>query len=201
MTAVFDRTHMNWRARQEISPLQYDCGWCDNRVSSSSGYIVGEGTTGTGKQRAAIYICPHCCGPTFVDLKGKHVPDMAFGSEVGHLPQDVSELYNEARHCTSNGAYTATVMLCRKLLMHIAVEQEAEDGRSFEYYVNYLAEKGFVPPNGRHWVDHIRQKGNEANHEIVIMNVEDARDLIQFLEMLLRFIYEFPQLIPQKPKA
>ena len=60
----------------------------------------------------------------------------------------------------------------------------------------YLADKGFVPPNGRPWVDHIRQKGNEANHEIKRMAAADATDLITFAEMLLKFIYEFPNKIP-----
>ena len=76
--------------------------------------------------------------------------------------------------------------------MNIAVEQDAEAGDSFLSYVKFLAEKGYVPPNGNIWVDHIRQKGNEANHEIVFMSAKDAMDLINFIEMLLKFIYEFP---------
>ena len=56
----------------------------------------------------------------------------------------------------------------------------------------YLSDKNYVPPDGKGWVDYIRQKGNEANHEIVLMTKEDAEDLINFSEMLLRFVYEFP---------
>jgi len=46
--------------------------------------------------------------------------------------------------------------------------------------------------NGKEWVDIIRNKGNEATHEIVIMNQSDAEELINFAGMLLKFIYEFP---------
>jgi len=46
-------------------------------------------------------------------------------------------------------------------------------------------------PDGNDWVDYIRKKSNEANHEIVIMDKEIAEDLISFIEMLLRFIFEF----------
>ena len=49
-----------------------------------------------------------------------------------------------------------------------------------------------MPPDGKGWVDYIRQKSNEANHEIVLMTEEEATDLINFSEMLLRFVYEFP---------
>jgi len=76
--------------------------------------------------------------------------------------------------------------------MHIAVEKGAEDNKTFIYYVEFLTEKGFTPPGSEDWVDIIRTKGNEANHEIKIMTEEEAKDLLIFLEMLLKLIYEFP---------
>jgi len=60
---------------------------------------------------------------------------------------------------------------------------------------------GFVPPRGKPWVDYIRTRGNEANHETQIMAAEDSRTLIAFVEMLLRFIYEFPSLVPALPPS
>ena len=85
--------------------------------------------------------------------------------------------------------------------MNIAVAQEAEEGKSFLFYVEYLAQQGYVPPNGRGWVDHIRKKGNEANHEVVLMSQDDANELVLFIEMLLKFIYEFPNRIPVSSSA
>jgi len=85
------------------------------------------------------------------------------------------------------------------MVMHIAVEKSAKVGLSFFDYVNFISDEGYVPPNGKHWVDHIRKKGNEANHEIVLMNATDARELLTFIEMLLRFVYEFPNMIPVEP--
>jgi len=80
--------------------------------------------------------------------------------------------------------------------MNIAVNNGAKEGASFVVYVEHLASAGFVPPNGRGWVDHIRKKGNEANHEIALMTRVDAEELLSFSEMLLKFIYEFPSRIP-----
>jgi hypothetical protein len=76
--------------------------------------------------------------------------------------------------------------------MHIAVAKGADEGKKFIEYVEYLSAKGYVPPDAKSWVDHIRTKGNEANHEIVIMSEEAAKDLIAFVEMLLKLVYEFP---------
>jgi hypothetical protein len=116
--------------------------------------------------------------------------------EVAHLPNDVEQLYREARNAVAIGSYTAAVLGCRKLLMHIAVAQGAPAGKSFVEYVEHLADKGYVPPNGRGWVDHIRTKGNEANHEIRLMSKGDSEELVSFSEMLMKFIYEFPRRVP-----
>ncbi|MBK9304696.1 MAG: DUF4145 domain-containing protein [bacterium] len=65
-------------------------------------------------------------------------------------------------------------------------------------YVQFLADNNYVPPDAKGWVDHIRKKGNEANHEITVMIREDAEDLLSFIEMLLKVIYEFPATIRKK---
>lgn len=82
--------------------------------------------------------------------------------------------------------------------MNIAVSKGAKEGLKFVEYVDYMASKGYIPPDGKDWVDHIRSKGNEATHEIAIMQREDAEDLITFIEALLRFIYEYPGMIAAK---
>jgi hypothetical protein len=51
------------------------------------------------------------------------------------------------------------------MLMHIAVEKSAKEGLSFFEYVNFLSNEGYVPPNGKHWVDHIRKKGNDTESD------------------------------------
>ena len=88
-------------------------------------------------------------------------------------------------------------MTCRKLLMHIAVAKGAKAGETFLKYIEFLREGHFIPPNCEVWVDRIREKGNEANHEITLMSETDAKQLIDFTEMLLKFVYEFPGALSQ----
>ena len=83
--------------------------------------------------------------------------------------------------------------------MNVAVNEGVPEGQTFISYVEYLDSKNFVPPKGKGWVDYIRKRGNEANHEIALMTEADAIGLISFVEMLLRFIYEFPSLVPPPP--
>jgi Domain of unknown function (DUF4145) len=176
-------------------PRQFTCGFCGSFVASVQGY-----STDTAPN-SHIYLCPNCAKPTYFSEKQAQVPGIAPGSEVLHLPKDVEGLYREARDSVSVRSYTAAVLCCRKLLMHIAVAQGAAPGKSFIEYVEHLANSGYVPPNGRGWVDHIRTKGNEANHEIRLMLKPDAEELISFAEMLLKFIYEFPERVPKPPAA
>jgi hypothetical protein len=136
---------------------------------------------------------PSCHAPTFVDESADlHVPGSPYGREIGGLDHDVHALYAEARTCLQAGAPTAAVMVARKVLAHVAVAQGAKPGETFAAYVDFLADKGFVPPQGKGWVDEIRRRGNDANHEIALMTREDAQAVLGFLEGLLLFIYELP---------
>lgn len=147
----------------------------------------------------AIYVCSHCFRPNYFEDQGDRtvqVPGAAFGSPVEGVPTTVDALYDEARNCMKVSAYTSAVLACRKLLMNIAVAEGADEGEQFIKYVEYLADKGYVPPGGKGWVDHIREQGNEATHEIDMKSEADAKDLISFVEMLLKFIYEFPGRVP-----
>ena len=179
---------MPWQNINNIGSKQYTCGHCGNIVASKDGFFSDN------NQR--IYICTHCDNPTHFNALGGQFPDVAPGNDVNHLPDDLSALYKEARNCVAASSYTGAVLLCKKLLMNIGVMQGAEEGKPFIHYVNYLADQGYIPPNGRGWVDHIRKKGNEATHEIALMTKADCEDLIAFSEMLMKFIYEFPNKIP-----
>lgn len=199
MNRFFPEGVANWSKLQDLPNKSFQCGFCNTTVSSVKGYKLGHHVDGSGPQIGGLYVCPNCGGPIFFSTDGNRYPSPALGNSVQHVPPDLYALYEEARRSSSQNCFTGAVLLCRKMLMNIAVQQGANEGLKFIEYVNYLADQGFVPPNGKHWVDHIRKKGNEATHEIAIMAEQDARDLIAFIEMLLRFIYEFPSMVPVQP--
>jgi len=166
-----------------LEPRDFTCGYCGREVASALGY--------SGGADHRIYICPRCAYPTTFSRR-RQIPGVAAGEQVTHLPPEVENLYGEARRTFSVDAYTSSVMASRKVLMNVAVAQGATAGKNFKEYVDYLADKGYVPPGRRDWVNHIRDKGNDANHEIPNMTKDDARELLDFLGMLLKFVYEFP---------
>lgn len=201
MAYLLDLTGYGWIDLRYIKSTSYRCGYCNMLVSSDRGYPLAKFPDGTGEQVGGNYICPNCNRTTFITPYNCQIPPPVMGNQVDHLPQDLELLYEEARRCTGQECYTGAVLLCRKIMMHIAVDCGAKAGLSFMKYVDYLADNSYVPPGSKAWVDHIRRKGNEANHEIVIMQKDDAENLVSFVEMLLRIVHEFPNRVPGRDQS
>jgi hypothetical protein len=182
----------NWNGVNDLSPFSYVCGYdgCGREVSSEKGWVHSDAR---GAHDGILYICPQCKRPSFFDgTEGRQFPGTALGAIVRGLPQEIDALWSEIRASASVSAYTSAVLAGRTLLMHIAVGQGAPANKGFVEYVNYLVDKHFAPPNSKQWVDKIRSHGNEAAHQVVIKSQADAEEIMVFLEMLLKFIYEFP---------
>jgi hypothetical protein len=190
---------LRWQNPQPIDAAKpFTCGHCGLRVAASSGFVKVDGNN---IPREFACICPHCEKITYFDVSDKQMPGPVYGTDVGGLPPDVGDLYREARNCMQVTAYTACTLAARKLLMNIAVTCGAKPGESFQTYVNYLAENGYVPPKAKGWIDHIRTKGNEATHEIPSIKSGDAADLLSFMEMILKIVYDYPSRVPSGSAA
>jgi hypothetical protein len=144
-----------------------------------------------------IRVCGSCDRPTFFPMTGESLPSRMPGQAVPSAPGDVGVLYEEARRATAAGAYTSAVMACRKILLHVAVEQGAKDPKNFAECVEWLLSHGYLPANARPWLDYIRRLGNEANHEIVTSSKEQAERVLGLTEHLLRTIYALPKMLPE----
>jgi Domain of unknown function (DUF4145) len=181
---------ISWTKAEYIGSRKYTCGYCGQALASERGWL---GHNASGVVRARIDVCHHCTRPTFFDEDGRQYPDTSHGESVNNVSDvALNQIYEEARKAISAGCFTAAVLCCRKLLMHLAVAKGAKAGESFKSYVEFLGNNNHVPAACKTWVDQIRDTGNEANHEIKMMKREDAKDLVSFCEMLLKITYEFP---------
>lgn len=174
---------LEWKDVRQLESRDFVCGYCGKDVSSSRGYSDSAGA-------ARIYICHRCSRPTFV-LGPVQVPGPLSAAEIEHLPPAVEGLWGEARRGSTVRVWTLVVMACRKMLMNVAVDQGAREGLKYSAYVEWIAKNKLAPGN-EDWVERIRDNGGEANHEIQASSEDDARDLMDFLEHLLRTVYEFP---------
>lgn len=112
------------------------------------------------------------------------------------LPDGDLAVWEEVRICLGSGAYMAAVMLCRKLLLHIAVaaglpeENEKGRGPGFAECVTHLATAGVITQQMLEWVEPIKDIGNEATHKIVVVTKEQAEQVATFTLQLLVLAYE-----------
>src|ERR1051325_3976848 len=149
--------HISWNQAQGMSSFSYVCGYCGRPLASEKGWTGTRNVHHSSQIYGRIYLCHHCCRPTFFDGDThRQTPGIPFGRPVHNISNvPLSEIYEEARRATSAGCYTAAVLCCRKLLMDMAVDRGAAEGETFKAYVEYLSEKNFVPPDCKVWVDQI----------------------------------------------
>lgn len=200
---MIDIKHLSWENSSVMKGFSYVCGYCGCKTAPSQAYS-SDLEVPISPYQAYGFICSDCNRLSYavVHYSDKTLyeiyPSPMIGDDIDGLPPDVQSLYNEARKATSVSSHTAAVLTCRKILMHVAHDKGANEGLHFIQYVNYLADNNYIPQGGLGWVDYIREKSNEANHQIVIMSPDDSKTLIDFTEMLLRMIYEFESRLPRQ---
>ncbi|MCK9793305.1 DUF4145 domain-containing protein [Isoptericola sp. 4D.3] len=115
---------------------------------------------------------------------------------VRGLPSDVADAWNEVRVSLAGGANTGAVMMCRKILFHVAVEhgmnEKTDKGRAptFAQVLDHLRDVGLVTPPMMPWVERIRDVGNEANHELPATSLAEATRVATFTHQLLVLVFQ-----------
>lgn len=173
-----------------VSPVvQMRCGHCGEGVA---GIVAGTvpyrfaGSAGFVK----FIQCPLCQDGSVMAGNGVIYPPAPAGSQVRNLPADVDGAWREARTAHAVAAYTAAEIMCRKILMHVAVDVGvSKTGATFVQYVDELNKAGYITTGLKQAVDRIRNRGNVANHELPASSEEDSQTTIQITEHLLRGVY------------
>jgi len=191
----------DWRGLLTLEKDSFSCGYCGAHSSSASGFIVDGMNPSTAPK---IRVCANCNQPTFIRYavkKGAIVveeqiphPQCSYQIEFGEELLD--SLFGEARRSFEDGSYTSCVMMCRKLLMHIAHDcgSDQKHGKNFADYCDYLKSSHNVHENFFPALDSIRRSGNKANHEIERITEYEASYTMQLMVHLVSNIYHAPKL-------
>lgn len=184
---------LDWIELQQVKSKKFKCFFCDSEIASDKGYrLAGEVSLNTSW---GIYICPNCESPTFFNRYDQQIPRPLFGNSLSFLPKDVEELFDEARMCYAINAFTSSVTICRTILGFVATDKGAKIGQTFQYYVDYLYDEGWIPRGVYDCIDEIRKLGNDATHYLRIMEEKEAKLILLFSSVLLKNIYELPSLL------
>ena len=163
--------------------LSFTCAHCSSKVS---GAVVAT----ADHNRIKWLQCPSCGNGSVHMREGFIYQSAQFGPDVQGLPNDVAEAFGESRRCMSVNAFTAAELLCRKILMHVAVDKGATEGDTFAAYLLFLETHGYVTPPMKEWVNLIRKHGNASTHKLASPDKSRAESTVMFTAELLRLVYE-----------
>lgn len=174
------------------------CGHCNNKIGLDVYFkvydeLISDVGARRNIQKYSVGVCPLCGAPIILNKENNNVlPPIREFEEISFLPKDVETLYNEMRDAYSVQSYTCCVISGRTLLANVAVEEGAEEDKSFKYYVDYLVDKYLPATKNKPWLDKVRELGNDSAHKMVIANKEQAKISLKFINAILKNIYEFP---------
>ena len=172
-----------WNNTSHTKAVNYKCWNCGRHIASEHRYV-------DNFHIASINICPYCNAPRIIDVYNREFPFTLPGRQIEKLPKNIKNIFDEARTCLGAGAYTATVMLLRKILMNIAVTEGAEENLKFFQYVEYLCSEGIVHKRQQKQAEEVKNLGNAANHEIESRTKEDAERMLSLISLILTNNYE-----------
>lgn len=142
---------------------------------------------------SAVVSCDRC-GMIAAVCQGEQYPPPGDWPGDRDVSAHVSDAYKEARGCLAAGCYTATAMMCRKILMNLGVDHGARAGRRYEEYVDWLAGEGYITATIKQWVEFVRDCGNKANHRPDSIGKRRAMTVFMLTTELVRRVYELEYL-------
>lgn len=189
--------HANLGVRPQYH--EYACGTCGSRttgrvlcdVSRADGHHVMWCVCACEKKEPTIIIEKDGAVITQLPMCKQFHSDAAW-------PVELAALFDEAGTAYAAGAYTSSSTVCRKLLMSCAChEQEragrpVEEGKTFAYYADYLAEEVLTFAKAKQALHAIREIGNEATHHVAIVSQSNAERSLKIVNYLLTSLYSFP---------
>ncbi|MBN1255816.1 MAG: DUF4145 domain-containing protein [Deltaproteobacteria bacterium] len=106
-------------------------------------------------------------------------------------PEPIKKAYWEANACFKAKAYTAAAIMCRKTLEGICNEHKIKE-ENLALSLQEMKNQGIIENRLFEWADMLRISGNEAVHDLsVIVSADDARDIIEFTNALLEYMFTF----------
>lgn len=203
--SVINNVAENRDAADERSSTRAPCGFCGGDQMTVVAFVKS-GIVSHSRPDVHWLRCISCFGGSVVNAGAINPAAMPLDTP-GILKGDDLTAWNEVRACLSAGAYTGAVMMCRKLLFHIAVAhglpaKNAKDrAPTFQEALDHLETEGVVTKLMLPWVEKIKELGNDANHELPTMTKADAMDIAEFTRQLIRLAYELPAMVAEHAPA
>jgi hypothetical protein len=139
--------------------------------------------------------CPACLDGILRTSDGAVWPPAPIATPIANLPEDVAHAWKEAQSAHAVAAHTAAEMMCRKILMHLAVDvANGKPGGTFVSFIEDLDKAGYIGTGLKPVIAKVKDRGNTANHELPASTEQESLTTLKITEHLLRSVYEIPGL-------
>ena len=150
---------------------------------------------------------PDCSNGSVWTDEGLYPPRLsssrAYTADVDGLPDNIVQVYHEARKAISVQMYTSCEMLCRKILVNVAVDKGAKkkDTRNHKKCIRYLVKKGYIDGMLTRMASYVRLTGNLSTHEIESPSLERTEQTLRFTAGVLKRVYDVEREVvePKEP--
>jgi len=144
--------------------------------------------------------CPKCSSP-FLIVREQFVdeswgePSVLFppkDKQINpNLPVSIKNSYGEALSAFKAKAYTASTLMCRKTLEGICRAHDIQ-AKNLASALKEMKNKGIIENRLFEWAEALRITGNKAAHDVeTVISIQDAKDIIQFTDALLEYVFTF----------
>jgi hypothetical protein len=169
--------------------------------------------------RVTSMVCRNCNQPIIVieeeyigekpKLKNK---EGGFIKYVGHFwwplenvkvndkyPLNIRKVFSEAIICFYSNCFSASAVMSRRTIEAIAKDKGFSEGNLIDK-IKSMKEKGVLQQALADWANEVRLIGNQGAHFDPINKVEeaDAKQIIEFIEELIKYIYILPNELEEK---
>jgi len=110
-------------------------------------------------------------------------------------PPTVQRFWVQAKESLRIENWDAAAVMARSALQ-FAVRDKGAKGSGLYAEIEDLATKGILHPLMKDWSHEVRELGNDSAHpdsEAPATSPQDARDIVQFLDFLLMYLYDLPK--------
>jgi hypothetical protein len=113
-------------------------------------------------------------------------------------PDGMKRFWIQAHDSLANENWDAANLMARSAVQFVVRDKNAIDG-VLKVQIDDLVSKGVLHPLMKDWADEVRLLANESAHPTAPIPLEvtpqDARDIVNFLDLLLFYLYDLPKQI------
>lgn len=189
-----------------------ECAFCGERGNFKRAFHAEKSKPNSSKRlNFDVYQCTNCNGYVHVLWSAAEFASGFHGLHAYRIlpwpiekpeasenwPDAVQRFWTQAKNSLNGENWDAAALMARSALQS-AMREKGAIGKDLKAEIENLASRGILSPLMKDWSHEVRELANESAHPgetAPPTDPQDARDIVQFLDFLLLYLYDLPRQI------